>query len=512
VTLPDPPPPDPTAPAPWERLDSRMLVVQPIREVTKFLPVLIGLAIFGSATGGWWWSLGGVVVAAALGVARYLSTRYRVLADRVELRRGLLERHLLSTPMDRVRTVDVTASLIQRLLGLSALRIGTGTASTDADERIVLDGIPTPVARDLRSRLLRAADADAAPIAADGVETGVAAAATGPEVAPPTVVARFSPRWLAYAPFTSGGLALAGAAFGVGSQLVPDVEIDTSGLNGSFDAWWLVAGLGAVAAVGGLTVAAYAASHWGLTISRPRPTAPWHISRGLFTTRETSVDPDRLAGVSVREPLPLRAARGARLDAIVTGLASDDESAGSSLVPPAPRAAVTAAATGLVGSPAPVLGRLVGHGPRARSRRFVRALVPAAVLAAATAGAAAVLDTWWPTLAAPLLLVAALLLARDRARSLGHAVVSEGHRRWLVTRAGSALRRRDVLAAQHVIGWNLTASWFQRRAGLTTAIATTAGGRQRVVVLDVPEDEAVAIARATVPELLEPFLAPSARH
>ena len=95
-------------------------------------------------------------------------------------------------------------------------------------------------------------------------------------------------------------------------------------------------------------------------------------------------------------------------------------------------------------------------------------------------------------LAGLLALPVAALLAWDRTRSLGHALVA-GH---LVARSGSVVRRRRILEVDHVIGWNLRATWFQRRAGLTTLVATTAGGNQAVPVLDVPEDEAVRVAHA----------------
>ena len=92
----------------------------------------------------------------------------------------------------------------------------------------------------------------------------------------------------------------------------------------------------------------------------------------------------------------------------------------------------------------------------------------------------------------------AALLAADRTRSLGHALV-DGH---LVARSGSLVRRRRILEVDHVIGWTFRATWFQRRAGLTTLVATTAGGRQSVTVLDVPEDEAVR-SLAGPPDLVE---------
>ena len=58
-----------------------------------------------------------------------------------------------------------------------------------------------------------------------------------------------------------------------------------------------------------------------------------------------------------------------------------------------------------------------------------------------------------------------------------------------------------------MIGWNLRRTWFQRRAGLTTLVATTAGGDQPVTVLDVPEPTPSTLARAAVPGLVEQFIA-----
>ena len=129
--------------AEWQRLDPRMLLVHPIREVIRFLPVLI-VFIAGSDRGadGERWQLLGVAIPIALGLLRYLTTSFRITGGRIELRRGLLNRHVLSTPVDRVRTVDLTSSLIHRLLGLTTVRIGTGTASTSDEDRLDLDGLP----------------------------------------------------------------------------------------------------------------------------------------------------------------------------------------------------------------------------------------------------------------------------------------------------------------------------------------------------------------------------------
>lgn len=140
MTLPAPGP----DPAEWQRLDPRMLLIHPVRELVRFLPALIAVALAGTASGGLgeWWQLAAIVLPVALGVLRYLTTAYRITPGRIELRRGLLNRHVLSTPLDRVRTVDITAPPVHRLLGVTSVRIGTGTASTDDDDRLDLDGLP----------------------------------------------------------------------------------------------------------------------------------------------------------------------------------------------------------------------------------------------------------------------------------------------------------------------------------------------------------------------------------
>jgi putative membrane protein len=95
-------------------------------------------------------------------------------------------------------------------------------------------------------------------------------------------------------------------------------------------------------------------------------------------------------------------------------------------------------------------------------------------------------------------------LALDRYRSLGHALAAGT----LVAQQGSLGRRRDLLQCEGIIGWNLTQTFFQRRAGLATLRATTAAGRQRYAVTDVPLPMAVSLADRALPGLLEDFLVP----
>jgi len=107
----------------------------------------------------------------------------------------------------------------------------------------------------------------------------------------------------------------------------------------------------------------------------------------------------------------------------------------------------------------------------------------------------------WPLAGSGALLLVGLALGVDRAAALAHGR-DDGY---LVTRGGSLVRRRSVLAEGAIIGWNLRSTFFQRRLGLVSLEATTAAGRQGYHVTDVPAAEATAIVGAISPDLLEQF-------
>ena len=484
----------------WQRLDRLMLLVHPIRELIRFLPVLLGLLLAGSRSGGneWWWNVLGIGVPIALGIARYLTTSFRIFEGRVELRRGLLNKHVLSTPIDRVRTVDVSASLIHRVLGLTTVRIGTGTSSKLGDDDLVLDGVRVHAAEALRSDLLHRS-----------VSPEVRETAHAPDNA--RLVTRFEPRWLWYAPFTTAGMVIAAAVVGAGSQVLDalglwdHLRLDEAAEQAARWSLLLVVPLLAVVAIviaSVMAVLGYLVTNFGFTVTYTRSDHAWHLRRGLFTTRETSMDANRLRGVSLGEPLGLRLAAGARLSAIVTGL-NREEQGSSTLVPPAPRQVALHVATAMLGTDEPLTTPLLDHGPAATRRRYTRALTVPVLLSVALVVAVLLSDLPAPLLAiAPFLVLAAVGLGYDRSRGLGHALLP-AH---LVARSGSLTRRRVVLDSPAIIGWTISSTWFQRRVGLTSVIATMAGGQQSVTVLDVPEATGTALARDAVPGLVEQFL------
>lgn len=476
---------------PWRRLDLRMLLVHPVNEVVRFFPALIAAFLIGSSSGeGGWWHLAAVGVPVLIGVARFLTTRFRITATQLELRRGLLSRNVLTAPLDRVRTVELTSSPIHRLLGLSRVEIGTGSAAKAGSDKLRLDSLPTAEARTLRSALIH------------NVGHAVESDTTVDDV-----LLLLDPAWVRYAPLTTSGVVIAAAALGAASQFVgPAIDrLESSSMSLPDVPLWLAVAAALLAFVvisSVLAVIGYVVANWGFTVSRDRGGRSVHVSRGLLTTRETSLDTERVRGVEVHEPLGLRLAGAARATAIATGLRRRDENS-AVLVPPAPRLVVDRVSGLVLGQADPFSAPLTGHGPAARRRRFSRALAGALVLAAGVVGLVEALGApRWLDATVVLPLVAAPALAADRYRRLGHALVGG----WFVTRKHTLRGRRDALAADGIIGWSFGQSWFQRRAGLTNLTATTSAGKQAYGVHDMPEQAAVALVRAAAPGLLEPFL------
>ena len=224
----------------WRRLDARMLLVHPVQEAVRFLPALLVVSLSGrSSDRSPWWDLGILAIIVVLGIMRWFTTRYRIWGGQIELRQGLVNRRLLTTPADRVRTVDVTAPIWHRALGLARVEIGTAGGGLGA-HRIVLDALAAPVAAQLRGELLHRVATDVA--TADGP-------AGGPVDEPEEVLVRLDPAWVRYAPLTTSGLVSAAAIWGVSAQYIGQVDELKDRVEGAVDR---VAALGVgVAALAG---------------------------------------------------------------------------------------------------------------------------------------------------------------------------------------------------------------------------------------------------------------------
>ncbi len=482
-----PQPPSAAGELPWLRLDSRMLLVHPVTEAIKFLPILIASVVVGAQSGNHMFGLIALGVVLVLACMRWFTTTYRIGPVNIELRTGLFERKLLSIPRSRIRSVDVEAQVIHRLLGLSIVRVGTGTGQ--GDEKFELNALASGLVPSLRAELL----------------SGVAARATDPDVpqAQTPDIAHFSPAWVRFAPFSSTGilaiLAVVGVAFqtGIGAALSDSSRLKVfadSATTATIAIAVVVLGLLLVIASTVISCVFYLLTYGGLHVVDDGRVL--HVSYGLLRTRHQSLDRARLRGSTLHLPLLIRLVGGARLDAIMTGVSAEKRE--SSLVMPLSPIAESRRVMGeLIGDTEQAVAPLTNHGKAAARRRFTRALIPAGLLALVPTGLTlSGVDVHWSAWALEIVvLVAAAGLAWDRYRGLGHAVLPG----WLVTQNGSLDRKRDAIQSAGIIGWTVRQTFFQRRAGVATIVAATAAGRGHYEVIDVPVDQAWPLIEAVQP-------------
>jgi putative membrane protein len=478
---------------PWRRLDPRMLVVGPAGILLRLLPFLVIVLITGQGDTPRLLITAGIAVLVVIGGAiRWRTTKYRITPERVELHSGLVRKQRRSVPRDRIRTVDLTSTLLHRAFRLSVVTVhAADSASAGENHGLGLDAVSAAEAERLRHELLERSPA--APLADAPAEDSQSLAA-------------MNWAWLRFAPLTFSSLAGVGAVVAAGFNLLSELRVDPRKVPGVDDAaerlaagpLWIAVGvvgvLLLVLAVAGSTTL-FTERWWGYRLTRESD-GTLRVHRGLLTRRSLSVSEHRLRGVAVTEPLLLRAGRGAQTRALSTGLGKDAQ--GGVLQPPAPRAeAHRVAAAALQEAASPTLTPLLRHPRVALRRRMTRALGPAAVLVLA---AWVVAETTGPARLGPLsllLLPMAALLGRDRYRGLGHALTL----RYLVSRLGGLNRRTVVLRRDGVIGWTIRQSPFQRRAGVVTLEAVTAAGEGGYRILDLTADDAVALAEAVTPEV-----------
>ncbi|MFC0540107.1 PH domain-containing protein [Kutzneria chonburiensis] len=494
-------------PPEWLRLNGVMVIVTPLKEIVRAAIPLVAVFFAGGGVHGWgqWLSLAGVAALIARGVTHWATARYRITDDQVELRSGLFNRKTRAVPRDRIRTVDITSEWQHRLFGLSALKIGTGRQDKSKDDELILDAITKTEAERLRTVLLT--KTSTAPSVVDSVP------------AAETELVRVDRRWTWYAPFTLSGIAVVAAAFGAVWHFANDLHIrpdditilhDGLELVGTESPWVLIPAaivvLLLVATIA--SVLGYILSYWNFSVAR-EPSGTLHIRHGLLNTRSVSIEEARLRGVEVKETLPLRFVHGGRATAVVSGLRTGrgDERGGGLLLPAAPVAEAHLVAAKVLREPVdPTTASLTSHPRAALRRRLTRAVVSVLALALlAWIGYQLDILPFWVWIVFLVLTPFSAWLGHDRYRSLGHTLTHG----YLVSRSGSLVRETIALRSDGVIGWRVHASYFQRRAGLVTLVATTAAGRGGYHVTDAGTSQALAFADEVVPDLVAQFLEPA---
>jgi putative membrane protein len=469
----------------WQRLDRRVVGVDLVRSLLALVPTVVAVGVFGVEPR--LPDLWPAAVIAVVGVGgatadlvRWLKTRYRVTADRVELRTGLLVTTVRDVPRERVRSVDASAKLLQRLAGLRKVSVGVG----GGEPALVLDAVSAETAARLRRALATGA---AVPDAAEPDEG--------------TVLARFAWPWLVHNLFGIWVfLAAAGVIWGLfwllaGFGLRPMAWLRAAA-DGLGPVWTVVLALAVLTVVGVATMAAsFVSENWDFRLSQVDGSL--RTTQGMFRTREVNRDLARIRGAEIAEPLLWRWMGTADTSVVTTGLRVWSMRPAAAILPRGPVGTGRRVVAAVLGAAAPLEAPLTPHPPAARRRRFGWALL---VSAAAGAGGAP-WSLWW---AGPVVLPFALAAGAVAYRALGHTVTGG----YLVVRSGLVSRRTVALQGRAVVGWQVRQSVLQRRLGLATLTAATAAGAGQYAATDLSAADVVDVAEAAAPGLLAPFTRP----
>ena len=488
--------------APWERLSWRMLLVYPLGMLTRLLPLFLVSLWLGSNRSNYWFEIVIVSMVILGGVLRWLSTSYQVGRTHIILRKGFFSRQVVTVARQRIRSVDTESDLFHRVLRVSIVEVGTGRADSGKSdaERFRLDAIDTALVEPLRDELLRHRRAlDPSLSEEDEVQWG---SKYGEDIA------QWKVTWARFAPFSFIGFGVLFSLWLITWQMgdMHDRIMDLAVVEGTI-AWldslgqpWAFVGKGvAIWAVAGvLAIVTYAIRYGKYALTDHGQLL--YVQNGVLRRKHQALDKARLRGVEMRLPVYLRMLGGGRLEPIMTG--TKKGATASTLLPQAPIKDVRRVAIRILGDSTPVTVPLRRHPWKAARRRITRGLLPfwivAGVIVLVRIDSGPSADIWveWGI---PAALVFFLLLAVDRIRMLGHALLPG----MLVSSHGSWTAKRTVLEADGIIGWTVTQSVFQRSAGVATVAAATPAGNGVYSVMDIDADEAWALAEALTPGITD---------
>jgi putative membrane protein len=236
--------------------------------------------------------LAALSIGAAVGWWDWWTTAYRVTAEEVELRTGMLFRRVRRLPLTRLESVDIARPLVARLFGLAQVRL---EAVSDSKSEVRLSYLGTATALMLREELRRRVEEAPAPSDGGGGATPapsrqVFRVPTG-ELVTASVVGRVAEGWPVL------GITLAAlAVMGVTQAIEYPV----------------------IAALAPVAVGLFEAERFhGFTLSDVG--GELQVSRGLLNEMHQRVPIDRIQAVAVVEPLLWRPFRRARLVVEIAG-------------------------------------------------------------------------------------------------------------------------------------------------------------------------------------------------
>jgi putative membrane protein len=402
------------------------------------------------------------LAAAAVGyaVVWYRRYEYELTADTFDIRSGVFSRREREIPLRRIQNVDISQSVVQRVLGLAVVGLETaGGGETEAQLKYVAEEEADRLQAEV-SRLRRASEGTSGDSEPEPTETVFAI--TERELG---VLALVSTDFRVVSLLFFGASLAGPQAFDVlDDAFVASPESLVGALVGP------VAGLLGVLVLGLVSGAINAARYYGFTLARGEDELRYE--RGLLQRYSGTIPLSKVQTLTIRENLLARRLGYAALSIETAGhVATGGDGGGSqSAIPLAERDRVVELARSLEPATLDTFERPPRRARRRYAARYALALLGIAGLVALVTTTLDLRPYWLvPVGALVLVPMAAHLKWRHRGYVLG-----EDH---VVTRNGFWTRRTKVVPYHRVQTTVSTETIFQRRRDLGTVVVDTAGAQ-----------------------------------
>lgn len=467
-----------TAPAPELKLHPAAIAVAAVdalRENVLPLVVLAGVAVLGGGV-----TLESLVrltayallaagIAAAVGYARWASTRYWLDEDAVHLRRGILQRQQAAVPVERISSIDTVQGPVHRLFSVIELQVHAAGGGQEPEIRLL--ALSADAAREVRRH---------------AAHQGPGAAG---EAAGPVPVRRLSRKALLVAALTSGQITVLLPVLAALSQSLDDVLGRDGGdlleryLPPESLAHALIALAVLLGAAWALSIAGTIVAFSGFSVARQGDRI--RITRGFVQRRVSSIPVARVQAIRVVEGV-LRQPFGLLSLRVESAGYANERSVNTTLFPLLSRAELAA----FLDSVTPELSTPTGPLERPPSR--ARWLYVGPVTAGAVAGAIPLAVLTSPAALALVPLAAALGVVRQRAAGWR---LADG---FLVARSRRLARTTIIAAGLRLPERTFAQGPLARRLGLAT-LAFALASRTRWEVAHIEASRVRALIGALRP-------------
>jgi putative membrane protein len=436
-------------------------------------------------------------------VARYFTYRFRIERGVLVVRSGLLNRNLRQIPLHRIQNVALKQGLLHRLLGVAEVRlesaVGAGTPEAQMQVLSLADAAALEAVVQAAGEAAQASSEPADPSAPSEAEAGSKAPAVGDgeellrlDTAELIKLGLTSNRGLVVGAIGFGAFVqFGGDGFGKVVANTAEAGVEYAGSLGLDWIQWLLLGslllLGFLAVARALAVLLVVIQFHGFRLVESAGSLM--IESGLLTRLRTRAPRAKIQRWTLFDSLLHRAfkRRSLRVETAVLQ-AMNDQQALTDVVPIAPPDTIDALLRRWL--PAIDFGHWQWRPLHPRAWR--RVLFPSALLILGLGVLAVLRFGPWGLIVPALLLPLAALRARLLARRCGYVLTDHV----LAWRSGWLDRHLSFAEVHRLQGLRLSRSPFDRRHGMATLYADTAGGNPFTHQLELrylPEAEARAL-------------------